>query len=63
MNPFRVFVFMCFILPAVMLKALWDLITDGITSEDWKKWLWRLPYFLIVLLAILALVLWMKGYR
>ena len=60
-NPIlKAIVFICFIIPWLMLKALWDLLTDDL---DWKAFFWRLPYVLIVILVIFALFLWFHGYR
>jgi len=64
MNPFfRAIIYICFILPAVMLDALWQLLTKGMTRVEKIKWLWRIPYVLIIILIIIMIALWNKGYR
>lgn len=55
--------FLLFVLPALMIKNLWDRLTNGMTKKQKRNILWRIPYVLIFILVIWAIVLLMKGYR
>ena len=55
--------FLLFVLPVIMLKDLWGRITENMTKAQKKKMLWKIPYVLILILVILAILLIMKGYR
>jgi len=46
-----------------MIKHLWRMLTGKMTKEDKKKWLWYIPYILLAILIILAIILWMHGYK
>jgi len=63
MSIFHTILFLIFVLPVVMIKEAWKMLTKNMTKEDKKRWLWRIPYILLGILVILAIVLWMKGYR
>lgn len=63
MNPFQTILFLIFVLPIVMIKELWKLLTGKMTKNDKKKWLWRIPYILIAIFVILTIILWANGYR
>lgn len=55
--------FLLFVLPVLMIKDLWERVTKNMTKAQKKKMLWRIPYVLIFILLILAILLIMKGYR
>jgi len=60
MNPFQIILFMLFILPALLFKEAYRMITGFIKKHN----LWNeLLYFIIFILVVLFIVLWMKGYR
>ena len=42
MGPFQTILFLIFVLPAVMLKNLWKMLTKKMTKEDKKKMLWQI---------------------
>ena len=63
MNPFDTFLFLVFVLPVVMIKDGWRRITKNMTKEEKKKFLWNIPYVLLIILIILMIILWLNGYR
>ncbi len=63
MNPFQAFLFLVFVLPVIMMKDLWARLTKGMDSKEKKDFLWKIPYVLLIILVILSIILWMKGYR
>ena len=63
MNPFEAILFLIFVLPAVMIKTLFKMLTKNMSKEDKKKWLWRIPYVLIILLFFIMLILYNAGFR
>jgi hypothetical protein len=62
MNPLQAIIFLIFVLPTMMLKKGWKMLTKNMTKDDRKRWLWRIPSFLIIILSIFAVILWLKGY-
>jgi hypothetical protein len=50
-------------LPVLLIKDLWERVTKNMTKAQKKKMLWRIPYLLIIILVILAIVLLRAGYR
>lgn len=55
--------FLLFVLPVLLIKDLWERVTKNMTKAQKKKMLWRIPYLLIIILIILAIVLLRAGYR
>jgi hypothetical protein len=47
----------------LIIKEGLAMISEFTENIDMKKWLWRIPYFLIVVLSFVAVVLWLQGYR
>jgi chromate transport protein ChrA len=63
MSPFNTILFVLFVLPAVIIRKGFEMLTKNMTKKDKIKWLWRIPYALIIILVILIVILWMNGYR
>jgi hypothetical protein len=63
MNPLQTIIFLIFVLPFMVLKKGWKMLTKNITKDSRNKWLWRIPSFLLIILSVLAIILWLKGYR
>jgi len=63
MNPLQTILFLIFVLPVVMIKKLFGMLTKDMTKEEKKKLLWYIPYLLIFLLVVLMIILWSAGLR
>lgn len=63
MNPIQIVIYLIFVLPVMMVKTAWKMLTKKMTKEEKKEWLWRIPYVLIGMLVILIIILWAGGYQ
>lgn len=63
MSPIQIVIYLIFVLPVMMVKTAWKMLTKKMTKEEKKEWLWRIPYVLIAILVILIIILWVGGYR
>jgi hypothetical protein len=60
MNPFQIIGYIVFILPLLIISEAYEMLMKNVPKEK------RIPRVLltfIVLLSIVAIVLWLKGYR
>lgn len=63
MNPFQAIIFMIFFLPLMIIKEGIAMVTEFTEGKDKKKLFWHVLYFVVVLLAFVAIILWILGYR
>ena len=63
MSPIQIVIYLIFILPVMMIKTAWKMLTKKMTKEEKKEWLWRIPYVLIAILVILIIILWANGFQ
>ncbi len=60
MNPFMIIIYMIFFLPLFIIKEAIGLFTGRIPKDKRAS---HVLWILIIVLSILVLVLWIKGYR
>ena len=61
---FEKILYMIFALPALLIKEAFEMVVKNKTHQQKKKILWNMAlYGLLAILVILAVILWMKGYR
>ncbi len=60
MTPFEIMAFMLFVLPALIIKEGYRMLTKHISKQ--KLWTEAL-YIFILILTVIVIILWLKGYR
>jgi hypothetical protein len=57
------FLFLVFFLPMMIIREGLARLSEVWANIDKKKFFRQLPYYLIAILLLMAILLWLKGYR